>query len=128
MMMVLRAALVLGGFVFMVIGSGFLLAPVQMGAMFGVEAAGAQGLASLRADFTAFFVVAGGTLVWGGWRQNGAALLVAAALMGVALIGRVVGLIVDGSYAGGYGPMAVEAVTLSLAVTGYRIFGKGCLR
>ena len=43
MMMVLRAALVLGGFVFMVIGSGFLLAPVQMGAMFGVEAAGRAG-------------------------------------------------------------------------------------
>jgi hypothetical protein len=125
MMMFLRAALVLGGLGSMLIGSGFLIAPVELGAMFGVEAGGPQGLSSLRADFTAFFWVAGGSLAWGGWRRNGAVLLVAAALMGIALLGRVVGLILDGSYAGAFGPMVVEAVTLSLAITGSRMFGRG---
>jgi len=124
----LRAALLLGGLAFLLIGTGFLIAPVQLGATFGVEAIGAQGHSSMRADFTAFFWVAGGSLVWGGWRQQGEVLLVAAALIGIALLGRVISLLVDGSYDGALGPMAVEAVTLALAVTGYRMFGKSGLR
>ncbi len=124
MTLFLRAAMVLFALLYLAIGSGFLITPEQLGEAFGVAAAGAKGLSSMRADFTAFFWLLGGSLAWGALRQSGGPLLVALLLVGTALAGRVVSLLLDGSYDGAIQPMVVEALTVLLALAGMRAFGR----
>ncbi|ANU08835.1 hypothetical protein [Paraurantiacibacter namhicola] len=121
MRLLLIAALFLLGIVFVANGIGFLLTPEQQAAGFGMGADGIQGLSTLRADMTAFFVVAGGALMWGAWRRAGDVLLVAAALVGIAFTGRFVSLLADGIYEGWWFPMGVEALTVVLALIGSRM-------
>lgn len=125
MTLFLRAALLLLGLLYLAIGAGFLFAPDRLGEAFGVAAEGAQGLSTMRADFTAFFWVLGGALVWGGWRTRGDVLWVAAALIGIALAGRGLSLLADGNYVGALQPMLVEAVTLVLTLVAARHFRRG---
>ncbi len=125
MTLFLRAALLLLGLLYLAIGSFFLFEPDRMGEAFGVAAAGAQGLSTMRADFTAFFWVLGGALVWGGWRSRDDVLWVAAALIGIALAGRGFSLLADGNYPNALQPMLVEAVTLVLALVAARHFRRG---
>lgn len=121
MVLVLRALLFVGGLFFVLMGIGFLLDPAGSGADFGLSPQGVLGLASMRADMTAFFLVAGGCLIWGGWARKGDPLLVSAALMGIALFGRIVTLTVDGPHDGYILPMLVEAVTAIIALYCSRI-------
>lgn len=124
MTQLLRAALLLVGLIFLAIGTGFLIAPVQLGEALGVTAEGARGLSTIRGDFTAFFWVGGVSLVLGGLRGHAGLLLVAAALVGVTLTGRTISLLVDGTYPGAFSPMIIEALTLALALAGARHFRK----
>ena len=121
MRLILTALLFVGGLFFVAMGAGFLLNPATAGADFGVIPEGIMGHASLRADFTAFFVVGGGCMIWGGWKRKGDPLLVSAALFAVALIGRAVNLAVLGSYQDFWLPMLVEAVAVILCVVGSRV-------
>ena len=121
MNLVLRFVLVAGGLFFALMGIGFLLNPAVSAVSFGLEAADAAGLAALRADMTAFFVVAGGSMIWGGWRRNGDVLLVPAALFAIALLGRIVSMMADGTVEGFWLPMLVEAVTTTLCLVGSRV-------
>jgi hypothetical protein len=121
MILFLRAALFVGGLFFVILGVGFLLDPAGSGGDFGLTARSAHGLATIRADITAFFVVAGGCMIWGGWARKGDPLLVTAALMLLALLGRVVGLSLDGPYEGYWPPMVVEAVSAVLALFASRV-------
>jgi len=120
MTMILRAVLIAAGLLFLLIGGLFLFDPARMAGEFGLVATGPQGLSSVRADVTAFFWLAGASLVWGAWTRRGAVLLIAALLMGIALLGRTISLAFDGSYPGWYVSMAVEALTVVLALTGWR--------
>ena len=124
MTLLLRAALLLLALLYLAIGTGFLIAPEQLGETFGVAAAGAKGLASMRADFTGFFWLLGGALGWGALRQSGGALLVGAFLAATALAGRGLSLLLDGNYDGALQPMVVEALTVLLALAGMRAFGR----
>ena len=121
MAVVLRALLFLGGLFFVLMGIGFLFDPVGSGADFGIAPNGTLGLASIRADMTAFFIVAGGCLIWGGWARKGDPLLVTAALMGIAIIGRLLTLFVDGPHDDWFLPIIVESVTVILALIGSRM-------
>ncbi|WP_427964448.1 DUF4345 family protein [Altererythrobacter sp.] len=121
MVLVLRALLFVGGLFFVLMGVSFLLDPAGYGAAFGLASKGAHGLATIRADMTAFFVVAGGCMIWGGWARNGDPLLVSAALMTIALLGRFLGLAQDGTYEGWLQPMVIEAVTAGVALYASRI-------
>lgn len=121
MRLILTALLFVGGLFFVAMGAGFLLNPATAGADFGVIPDGIMGHASLRADFTAFFVVGGGCMIWGGWKRKGDPLLVSTALFGTALIGRAVNLAVLGSYQDFWLPMAVEAIAVILCLVGSRI-------
>ncbi|MDX1704374.1 MAG: DUF4345 family protein [Altererythrobacter ishigakiensis] len=121
MALVLRALLFVGGLFFVLMGIGFLLDPVGSGADFGIAPQGTLGLASMRADMTAFFVVAGGCMIWGGWARKGDPLLVTAALMAIAIIGRLYTLIVNGPHDDWFVPIIVEAVTVILALLGSRM-------
>src|SRR3990167_4355774 len=100
MLVILRALLLLDGMFFILMGLSFLIDPAGAGGNFGMVPQGTLGLASIRADMTAFFVIAGTCLVWGAWRRRGDPLLVTAGLMGIALLGRIVTLAANGSHDG----------------------------
>lgn len=121
MRFVLTAILMLGGIVFAMIGLGFLFDPAGSATGFGLAGRGAQGLSTLRADMTAFFVVGGVTMIWGAWKRNGELLLVPAALFGIAFTGRAVSLIADGFYQGWWTGMSVEALVVILSLWASRV-------
>jgi hypothetical protein len=122
---ILRIALLVVGVLFFTIGTGFLLAPMRLGEALGVAANGAQGLSTIRGDFTSFFWVGGISMALGGLRNHAELLLVAASLVGVTLTGRIISLLVDGTYPGAFQPMLIEAFALTLALVGARVLGKG---
>lgn len=105
----------------LMIGLGFLISPVASGAEFGLQAVGFKGLAVLRADMAAFFVVAAGCMIWGAWRRNGDLLIVPAALFSVAFTGRLISAIADGTYPAFWVTMAVEALHVVLLIAAWRL-------
>ncbi len=121
MVLIVRAALLLAGLLFIVLGTTFLLDPVGQGGDFGISANGNQGLSTIRADFTAYFWVAGGALAIGAWRGSRTLLLVAAVLMAITFAARGLSLVLDGPYEGWTMPMAVEAFTVIIALFGARV-------
>jgi hypothetical protein len=121
MRLILTAILFLFGLFNLMLGIGFFLDPVGLGSTFNLSPIGTGGLAVLRADMTAFFLVAGGCQLWGGWKRNGDLLLVPALLFGIACTGRAVSAALDGTYAGFATPMAVEAVQVILAIAAWRV-------
>lgn len=102
------------------IGLGFLIDPAGSALRFFLAPLGTQGMASLRADFTAFFIAGGGFTLYAAWRGIAAPLLVPLALLGIALFGRVVSLVADGTAATAYPPMVVEAVMIVLLLLARR--------
>ncbi|MET0251223.1 MAG: hypothetical protein ABW203_03500 [Novosphingobium sp.] len=121
MRLVLTALIFLAGLFDLFLGVGFLVEPVGSGTTFFLEARGNGGLAVLRADMTAFFVVAAGCMIWGAWRRNGDLLLVPAVLFGIAFTGRLVSRVFDGGYPLFWVPMAVEAVHVVLLAVAWRM-------
>ena len=121
MRFVLTALIFLAGLVDLFLGLGFLFQPQSGGATFGLAPLGDQGLAVLRADMTAFFVVAAGCMMWGAWRRNADLFLPPAALFGIAFIGRLLSLAVDGVYPMFWLPMAAEAFHVVLLLAAWRV-------
>ena len=121
MRLLITALLFVGGLFFSFVGVGFLTDPVASAAGFGLAPDSTMGLATIRADLTAFFLVAGFCMVWGAWRRNGDPLLIAAALFAVAFIGRAVNAAVVGAYEGFWVPMPVEAAAVALNLAGSRV-------
>ena len=121
MRLILTALIFLAGLLDLFLGLGFLIDPANNGAQLGVVPAGVAGLSTMRADFTAFFLVAAGCMMWGAWRRNGDLLLPPAALFGVAFLGRTINLAVHGAYPGFALPMAVEAFHTVLLIAAWRV-------
>lgn len=121
MRLILTALIMLGGIFFAFMGIGFLFDPVASGADFGLSPSGAHGLASIRADMSAFFLVAAACMIIGSWRRNGDLLLVPAGLFGIALLGRIIGYIADGPWDGFWMPMVVEAVAVIVLLIASRV-------
>ncbi len=120
MRFVLTALAMIGGIVFTLIGLGFFFMPDTAGESFSLLPDGIAGVAVLRADMTAFFVVAGVCMIWGAWKRNGELLLVPAALFGVAFCGRLVTLVVDGASRQFWAWMLVEAAAVIVTLLGSR--------
>ncbi|MFN7399296.1 MAG: hypothetical protein ACK5SX_09625, partial [Sandaracinobacter sp.] len=89
----IRIALGLGGLLFILIGLAFLIRPAEMGALFFIQAQGSQGLATIRADLTGFFVTGGLFAALGAWRRDAQLLNVPLLLLAIALFGRTVSLV-----------------------------------
>lgn len=118
----LTALLFLGGMFFLYYGIAFLLAPAMIAPVnFGLNPDGAQGWATLRADMTAFFLLGGGCMMLGAWRRSGDVLLVPALLFGVAIVGRAVGAVMDGTYEGFWLPMTVEGAVVVISLLGHKL-------
>ncbi|GMM92344.1 hypothetical protein [Qipengyuania sp. MTN3-11] len=120
MRMILSAIIVLMAIIDMVIGIGFFLDPARSAVNFGLAPDGAMGRSALRADFTAFFTVAAGFMAWGAWRRRGDLLAAPLALFAVAFTGRLVNLLVVGTYDGWWQPMAVEMAHVLVLVLAIR--------
>jgi hypothetical protein len=112
MRFVLTALAMIEGIVLVLIGLGFFFMPDSTGAGFGLLANGLVGLTVIRADMTAFFLVAGGCMIWGAWKRNGELLMVPAALFAIAFTGRLVTAVVDGATPQFWLPMLGEGATV----------------
>jgi hypothetical protein len=121
MRFVLTALIFVAGLFDLILGLGFLIHPAEAASNFFLSPVGPGGLAVLRADFTAFFVVAAACMIWGAWRRNGDLLLVPAVLFGIAFSGRAVSIFADGTAPMFWMPMAVEAFHVVLLVAAWKL-------
>ena len=117
----IRAVIALVGLFNLALGLGFLIDPVRLGAAFFLAATDAQGLATLRADFPAFFMTGGAFALIGAWRGRAEPLAVPLILLAIALFGRCVSLAADGPPPAAFGPMAAEAAMIAILLAGRRI-------
>jgi hypothetical protein len=120
----MRVVVALVGLINLMIGISFLIDPAQAGLRFFVTALGTQGMATMRADFTAFFVTGAVFALIGAWRAERRPLLVPLMLLGIAIAGRMISLIADGAPAMAFGPMAAEAVMIGILALGWRYFDR----
>jgi hypothetical protein len=104
----------------LLMGIGFVIDPVGPAANLGVVGSGQLGIATLRGDFAAFFVVIGLCMLRGAWRRNGDVLLVPAALFAIAFTGRAITAALGGTGTGFWVPMLFEAAQVVLLVVGWR--------
>lgn len=118
----LRVAVGIIGALVIVIGLMFLVHPEWMGAQFYITPIGSQGLATIRADFTAFFLAAGIFALWGAYTRRAEPLKVPLLLLGVALFGRFVSLVFDGVGPVAFPPMIAEAVMIGILLAASRAF------
>lgn len=121
MRFILTALIFVTGLVDLMLGLGFLFQPAISGGDFGLVSNGNAGLATLRADMSAFFLVAAGCMMWGAWRRNADLFLPPAALFGIAFVGRLISAVFDGVYPGFWLPMAGEAFHVVLLLAAWRI-------
>ncbi len=121
MRIAVTALIFLAGMFNLFLALSFLLDPAGMGRQFGVSANGPLGLAVLRGDFVAYFLVIGFCMLRGAWRRNGDLLLMPAALLGVTFVGRAISATVSGTEPGFFVPMAFEAVQVILLAIGWRV-------
>lgn len=119
---VTRAVVGLAGLFNLVLGLGFLIDPAQAGLRFFLLSLGTQGLATMRADFTAFFVTGGTFALIAAWRAWRTPLLVPLMLLSIALGGRVISLIADGAPGKAFPPMIAEALMIAVLALGWRYF------
>lgn len=121
MRMILTALIFLLGLFDLLMALNFLFNPAPTALGFGLTADGAQGLSTLRAEFTAFFGVTAVCMMLGAWRRNGDLLLIPAALMATSLVVRGISLGIDGTYPGWQVLMAVELAHVVLLVAAWRV-------
>jgi hypothetical protein len=122
---IMRVVIGLVGLLNIALGLGFLLAPAKMAQGFFLLPIGSQGLASLRADFTGFFIGAATFALIGAWRADPRPLLVPLVMLGLALVGRSFSLVVDGVGPDAIAPMVIELVMLVVLIAGRRSFAAG---
>ncbi|MEQ8746306.1 hypothetical protein [Pyruvatibacter sp.] len=82
------------------------------------------GMNTFRADVGAFFLAAATFCIIGLFAGRPGAIYGAALLYGLALIGRILGVVMAGAPAGVETPIVVEAILVLLLVFGARTLGK----
>ncbi|GAA4642856.1 hypothetical protein GCM10023115_08160 [Pontixanthobacter gangjinensis] len=121
MRLALTALIFVGGLFYIAMGMRFLIDPSGAGAGFGLSAIDSSGLAAIRADISAFFIVSAICMLIGAWKRNGDLLLVPAGLFGIALLGRIISVFADGTVEGFLPPMIIEAVTVTVMLVASRV-------
>jgi hypothetical protein len=104
------------------LGLGFLVDPARLAARFALSPLGPQGLATIRADFTAFFLTGAVFALISAWRAAARPLLIPLMLLGTALTGRFISLAVDGTTPTAFPPMIAEAAMIVVLLVAYRNF------
>jgi hypothetical protein len=119
---IMRGLIGVVGLFNLLIGVGFLLQPAKLAAAFYLSPIGSQGLATVRADFTGFFIGASLFALYGAWKMRAEALMVPMVMLGLALTGRFVSLGLDGQSSTAFPPMVIEAGMLVLLFVAFRTF------
>ena len=122
---VLRGAVLLWALFFVIVGARGLFDPASYTETFGILVEG-PATNTIRADLSAFFVVAAGAAAIGalvpGWLR---ALLVPAALYGTALAGRLFGVVSgDLVNSGIVQAMIIEALTVLLMIGSWWVLSR----
>jgi hypothetical protein len=112
------------GIINVVIGLSFLFNPATMATEFALSPIGTQGMATMRADFPAFFLTGAVFSLIGAWRADRGPLMVPLMLLTLALFGRFLSIVFDGTAPTTFQPMIVEATMVALLVLAIRAFGK----
>lgn len=120
----IRVAVAVVGLFNFLLGLGFLFNPVPMAARFALSPIGTQGLATIRADFPAFFLTGAVFALAGAWRADPKPLLVPLLLLSTALAGRFVSVAIDGIGPAALPPMIVEAMMIAVVSLARRQFMK----
>lgn len=90
------------------------LGPVEPAAKLGLQGSGGLGLATLRADVGGFFAAGGLFALLGAIRADARMLTPPLVLLGLALVGRLVTVLLDGYAPEMLAPMVVEAVLVAV--------------
>ncbi len=122
---VLRGAVMLWALFFVIVGARGLFDPASYSETFGILVEGVA-TNTIRADLSAFFLVAAGAALVGalvpGWLR---ALLVPAALYGTALVGRLFGVASgDAVNTGIVQAMIIEALTVLLMIGSWWVLSR----
>jgi len=112
------------GLLNIVMGMSFLFNPTKMAGEFALSPLGTQGMATMRADFPAFFLTGAVFSLIGAWRADRLALTVPLTLLTFALLGRFISIAIDGTAPTTIPPMIVEAAMIALLVLAYYAYGK----
>lgn len=110
----MRVAVGLVGLFNVLLGLGFLFSPMQLAARFALSPIGTQGLATIRADFPAFFFTGAIFAIIGAWRGDPRPLLVPLVLLSSALAGRFLSFAIDGMVSTTIPPMIAEALMIGI--------------
>lgn len=121
MTMVLRVVVGVVGFLGLLIAARMWMAPVELAAQMGVAPAGPLGVATIRADMGGFFGGAGVLALIAAFRGGGGLLIAPLVLVGIALSGRILTLVLDGFTQDMGPPMAIEAVLLVVFAAGWKL-------
>lgn len=109
-------------------GAQFWFSLDSQAAAFGlqgaVDAANLIGRASVRADFGSFFLTVCILCAYAAWKRNGSAAVGAALLFGLALMGRILSILLDGPAPGGTPPMVVEAACVAILLWARSVWKK----
>ena len=111
MCLAITALVFLGGLFYLLFGLAFLFQPESAASALGIAPLNAQGMSTLRGDFTGFFGIVGISMLWGAWQRKGDLLLVPAIIMLIIIAGRLVSLAIDGDFDGYLIPLAAEVGT-----------------
>lgn len=125
MRLILRILIGLAGVLGVLVGLRVWQAPEAVAEQLGVAATGPLGVATLRADFGAFFAVGGALAIVAAVKARGEFLLAPTLLLGAALAGRAATALIDGFTPEMGPPMAVEAVLTALFAFGGATLRRG---
>jgi len=112
------------GIICLVLGLAAFAAPERLGEALGVAAQTELGLNSMRADFGAFFLTAGTACAAALLAGKTNWLWPAALLFLFAVIGRILGVVMDGAPVGVATPIIVEIVFTAILINGARTLPK----
>ena len=114
---IVRGLLALWGIFFGWMGVSGLIDPQTLVDTFGVSG-DAMAMNTIRADFSAFFLMAGGAACWAALRpEHAKVLLVPISAFGLALGGRILGIMLGDPFAGSVRQsVVVEAVSVLLLI------------
>jgi hypothetical protein len=118
---IMRGLLGLTGLLALLIASRFWIDPAKIAATMDLTAGGPAGLGTLRADMAGFFGASGVLMLAAVIRKEARWLTPVVLMLGIALTGRVLNLVLNGPSPAQVPPMVIEAVLIVLTGLGLRI-------
>ena len=116
-----RGLIGLVGLLALLLASRFWISPDKIGAVMGLLPDGAAGLGTMRADMAGFFGAAGVLSLTAAVRDDRKWLVPVVLMLGIALTGRVLNLVLTGGGPGLIPPMVIEAVLIAITGLGLRV-------